>query len=152
MWYVPEKDTIIEHWCGTDLNEALRVWHIAKKAGKDQLTLRSANMGHPPPERFCKIEMVWVGSKREGRWVKTWPVLEKINDKGLFWCPYCREFRKFQRQKWYYIDGKMRRDPRKQGALHCPMCSISHRDFHVRNWNPRAQALYKTEGRSRGSN
>ena len=45
------------------------------------------------------------------------------NDKGLFWCPYCRKFRAFKyvpvlEQRW------------------CEFCHTRERDFHVRACNP----------------
>ena len=46
----------------------------------------------------------------------------KPKGKNIYWCPYCREWRKFGLS----IDS---------GYVTCPLCSISIFDFHVRNEN-----------------
>jgi hypothetical protein len=66
------------------------------------------------------------------------------NRKGIYWCPYCREFRKFQLQHEYYYDGQRIPEPDKRGGLYCPMCGISHRDMHVRRFNPIADRHFLT--------
>lgn len=140
LWYVPKTDTIVRKDCEQDLNAAIRLYELAKKAGKDKPTLLCANFGFPPPEKW---QPHYIYVKRKKKRVPVFKIpMEKANGVGIFWCPYCREFRRFQRQLSFYFDGRMVRDPERKGGLYCPMCGTSHRDFHVRRWNPTASRLY----------
>lgn len=142
---------IMIHDCGNDLQEAMRVYSKLQGVGRRLVTLRSANVGFPPPEKY---QPGWVTRKRKvttkGRTrVKRVPILvvpmNKLNRRGIFWCPYCREMRKFQEQGGFYIEGV--RVP--EGGLYCPICGVSHRDFHVRKWNPIAERYYVNQGSGR---
>lgn len=147
-------ETIISHRCGNDLDEAIRVYHLVKKAEKPGATLRCDNAGLPPPEKFQRTEWRNIGgkTKKDEKWVRVLVLMEKANNKGIFWCPYCREFRRFGRQLYYYVEGRFARHPNKRGMLACPMCGISHRDYHVRKWNPVAAEFYQRETRRRRGN
>jgi hypothetical protein len=117
LWYVPEKDTIIDKWCGNDLNEALRIYMLAKGKGKKLVTLRSNNVGFPPPEKFQRTEVVNMGSSKDPKWIRVLPLMQKANDRGIFWCPYCREWRKFQKQLSFRYGEKVVPDPSDKGGL-----------------------------------
>lgn len=147
LWYVPEKDTIIRKKCGYDLSEALRIYDMAKRAEKVNVTLRCDNMGFPPPSKWLP-HMVYVAHKevyytpkrkRKTRTIRKAELrvpMDKVNRAGIYWCPYCREMRRFQKQKGFMYDGIWVPDPDRRGGLYCPMCGASHRDTHVRRYNP----------------
>ena len=139
LWYSPKKDKIIEKLCGNDFAEALRVYNLARDGGKQRVTLRSCNVGFPPPESFREIRLIPVEDARgKQKWVRRLVKMVAANKKGIFWCPYCITFRKFEivqirQTEW---------GPEEDESLICPMCGISHRDFHVRKWNPTAARMY----------
>jgi len=160
LWVKDGK--IQRHECGTDLGEAIRVYTLVKgkRAGA---TLRCKNMGFPPPEELQprlvkykqKVELprpkiVRRGGKRyrqthevivkEGRFVP----MKKRNAEGIWWCPYCRELRRFVKKKVIGVpaskNGKVIRF--KEPGMYCPLCGISHRDHNVRKWNPIAIKVF----------
>lgn len=63
--------------------------------------------------------------------------MKLYNQKGVWWCPYCTELRKFKYRKQYTVEGITMPDP----GMYCPLCGISHRDHHVRKHNPAAQMM-----------
>jgi hypothetical protein len=166
LWVKPKGGsyTIIRHEYGNDFTEALRVYNKAKAAGKRMATLRSNNVAFPPPEKYQpyrrqKVEVVNVDKyvKRNGVRTKvnvkrkrlvpyTEIPMEKMNLKGWYWCPYCREMRKFQHQTGFPIGEKSFVDA---PGMYCPLCGVSHRDFSVRRWNPHAWRMYLTETQPR---
>lgn len=148
------KTVIIRKDCD-DLTEAVKLYNKVVAAGRSNPTLLSANVGFPPPVKFQRKEWRCLNpgeAKSKQKWVKVLVIMEKANYKGIFWCPYCREFRRFGGQKFYYVEGRFARHPNKRGMLACPMCGISHRDYHVRNWNPMAAEFYLRESRRRRGN
>lgn len=157
LWYAPKKDKIIRHRCGSDLNEALRVYGLAKEGGKSRVTLYCANVGFPPPEKFqphyvqIVVKRLVKGRMRRVRETKYREPMNKANRAGIYWCPYCREFRRFQKQDGFFYDGQWVPDPDSRGGLYCPMCGVSHRDMHVRRWNPIADRHYLTSTRGRST-
>lgn len=161
LWYNPDKDTIKRIPCGNDLNEAIRVFSLAK-GKREMVTLRCDNYGWPPPKKYQPHSVYVVTQEKyqtpRGKWkyrekrvARAVVPLEKANRKGIYWCPYCREMRRFQLQHKFYIDGRMVPDPDRRGGLYCPMCGVSHRDFHVRRWNPLADRHYLTGSTGRRS-
>lgn len=50
------------------------------------------------------------------------PPKDYVQKRGTWWCPYCREGRKFVR------DGSV-------GVKRCEVCGISENDFYVRQMN-----------------
>lgn len=155
LWETENGKGIFRKDFGSDLSEAVRIYTMACKAGKPKATLYCPNSGFPPPEKFQKERWRCLNpeaSVSKQKWVRVLVLMEAANNKGIFWCPYCREFRRFGLQTHYYVDGIWAPHPNKRGMLACPMCGISHRDFHVRNWNPRASGFYRNETRrKRGS-
>lgn len=145
------KDKVIEKTCGSDLMEAVRIYNLAREAGKPNATLRCMNVGFPPPEKYAPG---WVTVKRkkkvrgkmrvvqEEKFVEP---LAKLNNHGWWWCPYCMQMRKFEHQDGFLMDGRYVAAP----GEYCPICGVSDRDAHVRKWNPRAKILYVQNNTSR---
>lgn len=118
--------------CAHDLVEALRIYEMVKNAGRKNVTLRCKNFGFAPPTKLQPHEVV----VKKKRYLKV--PLKKLNAEGIWWCPYCMKLRRFKRSNNFGIAGVVVREVRHV----CPMCGISHRDHHVRKWNPVAQRLY----------
>lgn len=150
LWVVPTDGgyRIIQHECGNDLGEAVRLYSKVVAAGKRFPTLRSDNVGFPPPEQLRPYtarvrNKLWVKGKRQKgvykyKFVDRVP-MAKRNRVGVWWCPYCRELRRFQQLGAFMIEGVP--VPDKDGH-YCPICGVSHRDWHVRKWNPVAYRLF----------
>jgi hypothetical protein len=151
--------SIRQHLCEDDLNEALRVMRVLEKAGRKGVTLHSDNVGFPPPEKYrphtvYKRKKVKVLRKGKERWMlktseRRVVPMKKLNAREWWWCPYCRKMRKFQMQRAFPVEGVV--VPEREYGMYCPMCGISHRDFHVRRWNPKAAELYFRMGMTRRS-
>lgn len=155
IWWNRKKKHFSVMPFGNDLAGAEALYAKVAAAGKPFATLRSCNVGFPPPEKYrpyvkqmVKKERVRV--RRKGRHVTrikrtivdvdVTPMIE-VNLKGVWWCPYCRQMRKFRKQDGmtltdrgheYYLDG---------AVFCCPVCRISHMNHHVRKWNPTAQKM-----------
>lgn len=143
---------IVEFPFENDLRGALELY-VKAKGKKPFATLRCANVGFPPPEKYRPYERAVVKRvKRDGRTIKikdytTVEPMGTLNLRGMWWCPYCREFRKFQHQDGFHFHGQ----PIYVEGVHCPICGISHRDHHVRKWNPQAQTIPFKLGARRAS-
>lgn len=156
MIWVKSDGTLKQVRCGFDFSKALKIYTLAVKQQKRAATLRSDNVGFPPPLKFADTMLVPIGrSKRTRKIVHKRVLIEppqyqtkmrKLNIRGVFWCPYCIKPRKFTRRKGYYVDNVWCEDPR----LCCPVCNISHRDGHVARFNPIAVELAFRQGRTRG--
>lgn len=154
LWLVKKpgrKPYLIEKEFGSDLVEALRIRDLALAAGKKFVTLRSMNVGFPPPERLRPHYETQVTGykvvKRKGKKYKkkvtaeVWVIpMGDLNAEGKWWCPYCMKLRRFELRDGYGVD-----DP----AYHCQICNISSRDWHVRKWNPAANRFYTHPPRKR---
>jgi hypothetical protein len=128
---------IFRHECGNDLDEAIRVYTLVLNSSKRRLaTLRSDNVGYPPPDKWHPH----VVYKKKGKFRKPVKVdpMKKWNRKGWWWCPYCRHLRRFQYQSGFYLFGRYIAED----GYYCPLCGISHRDMHVRRWNPLGSRIY----------
>jgi hypothetical protein len=156
MWLVVKDGdySIIDKDMDNDLSEAIRLYTKAKAAGKKFATLRCRNVGFAPAERFRPYvarvrDKRWIRGKRQKgvtkyKFVTKVPML-KLNRKGIFWCPYCREMRKFQDQSAFFFEGIIVDAP----GIYCPICGVSHRDWHVRKWNPIAKRMWVDETNTR---
>lgn len=155
LWIKPKGDgdyRIIRKEFGNDLGAALDLYQRVVRAGKRLPTLRSNNVGFPPPERYRPYDARvrdkrWKKGKRQPgitkfKWVVRVP-MRTLNRKGTWWCPYCREMRRFQQQGGFYIDGVIVPSE----GYYCPLCGVSHRDIHVRRWNPLAQRIYMEQAK-----
>lgn len=160
IWWNKKKKRFTVMPFGDDLAEAEALYRQVVQAAKPFATLRCCNVGFPPPEKYrpyTHTERVRTGTKIVKRSVKgkvkryrkvvykeveheVIPMIE-VNLKGVWWCPYCRQLRKFRKQDGmtlsdrghdYYLDGTV---------YCCPVCRITHRNHHVRKWNPQAQKM-----------
>lgn len=136
-WIVRKKGklVVVEKEFGDDLTSALRLYMKAKNAEKPFATLICKNVGWPPPvalRPYDRWEVVKRDGKKYKRKVHEVP-LDIRNGEGVFWCPYCRELRTFRRYAEFRGS--------KHVVLKCPICGISHRDHHVRKWNPLAARM-----------
>jgi hypothetical protein len=121
----------------------MRIYWAAKKAEKPFATLRCKNVGFPPPPKYqvqdkLKKRYVWKGGKKKiDRYYVTVDPMLTVNERGIWWCPYCREMRKFLKQGGFrYEDVYV-----SEGGKHCPICGTSHRDYWVRKFNPAARSM-----------
>lgn len=157
IWVVVKKGKKKLFWkeFDTDLNSAVALYCKAKAAGKPLVTLRCANVAFPPPDKYLPTKVkVKVRLKKpvEGKKFRikyrTKHLLAELNERGICWCPYCREFRRFDRQAGYRFEGIYVEEP----GWHCPICQISHRNHHVRKYNPSMRvSLARRTRRSGGS-
>lgn len=156
LWVVPGKKTyrVVRKECENDLAEAIRIYTKVVEAGKKFPTLRCNNAGFPPPERF----QPYVAKVKDKRWIKgkrqrgitkykfvTRIPLKKLNNKGIYWCPYCREMRRFRQQTGFVYEGIYVGSP----GIYCPICGTSYRDFYVRRWNPICHRIWANETSTR---
>lgn len=125
---------------GYDLAEAMRIRDLVKAAGRSGVTLRCCNMGFPPPEKLQARTITFDAPKLvRGKRVMSVRLnpMRKRNAQGVWWCPYCMQLRRFVKRKGFTVDGIHVPEP----GMHCPMCNISHRDWHVQRWNPIAARI-----------
>jgi hypothetical protein len=158
LWAVPDGHTysIVRKDFEHDLDGAMDLYMRAKAAGKRLATLMSPNCAFAPPKKYLPytrraVELREVKVLRKGRQVtrkkkvlvtKDIIPMEGLNRKGIFWCPYCREMRKFQMQSGMTTtEGNWMEAP----GLYCPMCGVSHRLMPVRQYNPHANRLYVSQ-------
>lgn len=163
-WVVPKKHGPVKKWYivvrdfGDDLQGAVELYTKVKALGRSHVTLRCKNSAFPPPE---ELRPRWVKKKkrvevmRRGRKRLVLRIVDvyrnpmkRRNREGIWWCPYCREFREFvYSYELPYIHppipalrgfGNGRPEP-SDDQLHCPMCLISTQNHHVRKWNPLAE-------------
>lgn len=86
---------------------------LEAKGGKvKQITLACDNYGFPPPDKYINK-------------------MDKVNDKGIHWCPFCMQMRKFEVSEPFV--GEVQHD---YAGYYCPFCEISHRNELVRRYNP----------------
>lgn len=132
MWVKREKgkNRIIAIDFEDDLVGAMELFEKARKGKKPLATLRCKNVGFPPPEKYYDRMVAY-------------------NHKGVWWCPYCMQLRRFEGRHWSSVDDMVFATD--EVAYCCPMCDISHRDHHVIKYNPIARRLRDGNKRKRGS-
>lgn len=148
MWVIVHKGKkhikVIE--CDQNLPEAMRIYNLAKQGGRKMVTLRCKNVGFPPPPKYIDDEILTIRKgKHKGKRVKrqTHPpvYLHKmgaLNVKGVWWCPYCMELRKFElRQGFETRTGQYVA----QKGFYCQMCDIPHTNHYVSKYNPMSMRL-----------
>ena len=141
MW-LGKNGYIVEKDFGIDLTGAIEAYMTLKVAKKKWVTLRSKNVGFPPPPRIAEREdITWKIVRRKGKRYRMKVVeivnaMHEHNIQGDWWCPYCRELRKFVRAE-------------DEVNLMCPVCEVTTRDFHVRNYNPNAIVVSQVNQRRR---
>src|SRR5213082_95133 len=100
MWL--GKRGIVEKKFDTDFGGALEAYVTLRRSGKKLVTLRSCNVGFPPPDHITHHEIVsWEIVRRKGKRFKKQVVTEvdlmmEYNEKGTWWCPYCITLRPFK--------------------------------------------------------
>lgn len=145
------KKGLVRKDVGQDFGEGLRIHALLKSNGRKLVTLRCKNVGFPPPERITAHPVVTYERVRRRRGGKTVYLRKKtityvnrmheLNDKGIWWCPYCILLRPFKlKREW-------------TGRVHmvCPVCGINERNFHVRQHNPKAIIVEYSRRRRRAS-
>lgn len=158
MWVVVkngEKRIICKEF-DHDFVSAVGLYVKVKQAGKKMCTLRCCNVAYSPPESYRDVEPIY--GKKKGKVIVigerlTEPPsfshkMDRLNDQGVWWCPYCMQLRRFEKRAWYELDDRMVADDPK---YYCPMCDISHSDRNVQKYNPIAQNLMNRK-KSRGRN
>lgn len=151
------KNVIICHEFENDFSGALALY-LKVKGKRPLVTLRSCNVGFPPPEKYRPhtVDQKKVvghkvvkrnGRKKRVRIVRTEEVdvvpMQELNLKGIWWCPYCREMRKFQHYDGFDTSSmnvlRVKKDMFVPApGMYCPICWINQNDSHVRRWNPQA--------------
>lgn len=140
MWIAVKgnKRRLIRKDFGDDYASAHALYLKAHDAGKPFHTLACVNMGFAPPAELRPYTKTMRGRDRRTRRIRTVEVevqpLKDLNREGKLWCPYCRELRPFTLKSGFMV-GDIRVS---EFGFHCPICKISHRDHHVRLWNPTA--------------
>lgn len=160
-----KRKVIREHDCVNDLTEALRVYLLVKKAERPMATLRCNNVGFPPPLKFrpkeVKLKQKRVNGKGKVEVTKIVMPMVAVNDAGYTWCPYCREFRRFEKvtTKKQKVEGTYHNQqvtwvmPRTEEAdYRCPMCSIGTSNPHVQRYNPGLVRVAKRTRTTKGKN
>lgn len=151
IWWSKKGKRFIVKTFDNDLASAQALFMRVKELRAPFATLRCTNVGFPPPEQYRPYMKKFVKRERVKRKGKTRikrtiiereiVPMEGINLKGVWWCPYCCQMRKFRRLdgmnyhhggETYYLDGTV---------YACPVCEITHTNHHVRKWNPHAQRM-----------
>lgn len=147
IWWSRKGKRFIVKEFGDDLASAEDLYLRVRSLGAPFVTLRCCNVGFPPPEKYRPYIKKMVRKERVRRKIKRTiveieviPMIE-VNLKGVWWCPYCRQMRKFRR-----LDGMTYEDQSgsyylKGVVYSCPVCRITHTNHHVRKWNPQAQKM-----------
>lgn len=98
-----------------------------KRVGKEFKSFKKARKWARKAKRDERIDSSTVVSKRKGfgppSKIEDLDLI-RLNQKGVLWCPYCRNFREFEYLPW------------KNGVC-CPICHIPDWDFHVHKNNPK---------------
>lgn len=147
------KGKRIEKVFGEDWQGALDLYVKAKAAKKVGATLIPMNYSIDPPAELQPHEVQKVrksivtrrGKRRVKKEVLTVLItpLRKLNAEGIWWCPHCGKLRKFEFKRSIKHEGKNFPEP----GYYCPICTIGHKAWPVRRWNPVAVKLYDSPGR-----
>jgi hypothetical protein len=124
MWVGKGKRIIVKEF-DEDLVGAIELYMLVKKAKKPMATLRCCNVGFRPPDKYYDKMVAY-------------------NKQGVWWCPYCMELRRFEKCLHAFDDfgDAYAIDP----EYRCPMCDITHTDWHVIRYNPVAKRLRDRRG------
>ena len=158
LWVV-KGPRIIVHDCGHNFVEALALYEKVKRAGRKMPTLRCKNVPFPPPDKYADHRPTYKYKKVKGKWrrvlkngnpvVDGWELIEPRQYlvrmrhynvlKDAWWCPYCMQFRHFERRMGFVSDETDQ--VVELDALYCPLCDIPHINVGVRRYNPLAGEL-----------
>lgn len=145
--WIGERGGKVRKKFGPNLVEAQRLYLKARDAGKKGVTLRCTNVGFPPPEKYLPREVIVTRrvNGRKKRFKKTIVPMKAANARGIWWCPYCMEMRRFETVDGFTYDGIRVEEKRHV----CPVCEINVTDVRVREYNPMAaQVEFSLRGRS----
>lgn len=148
LWVVVKKGKpkIMEYDFEGDLMGAVALYTKVKSANRRFATLRCANVGFPPPEKYLPYvekRKVKIGGHTKIKEFDVTPMVT-LNLKGIIWCPYCMQLRKPQYQDGFVHEGIHVPEE----GTHCPICGVSHRDGQMRRWNPAIRIPTKRTRRS----
>lgn len=152
IWVHPKKPELVRKPFEHDLQGAIDLYTRLKLAKRRGVTLRCMNMGFPPPDDLADREVVTIRHPTTGRKVRGKRIMEprqylvrmgKLNARGIWWCPYCRQKRRFVKRRGFRVNGIWVGEEQ----LCCPVCKASDRDWHVRRYNPLATNLEMRGGR-----
>ena len=142
--WVGKKGGIVHKVYDEDFGGALEHYTKLKAAGRKGVTLRSMNVGFPPPKRLTNaVREKWVVVTKRGKRYKKRVeyevnLMSDLNAKGIYWCAYCIQLRRF-------ID----KSSRNQILFECPVCDISNYNWHIKRWNPAAKTVEFRNQRSK---
>lgn len=112
-------------------------------AGRKDVTLRCKNYGFPPPQKYQPREVIVRRGRKRVRGINR--PMKGLNQRGIFWCPYCRKMRRFKTVSGFRVDGIKVEEKRHV----CPVCRINVSDHHVKKHNPMAVRIeWDLRGRS----
>lgn len=148
QWVGPTSGKLLFKEFDDDFQRAIEWYARLKEAKAKNVTLRSMNVGFPPPKRITQHEETKI-IKKNGKKIRrttTINLMQQFNQEGAWWCPYCIKMRRFKRKITHQAI-----------VMVCPACGISSRDGHVKRHNPyaavvemrRHQIRTKTNGRQR---
>jgi hypothetical protein len=150
LWINPHTKKIERKPFGADHSGAVKLYARVVKAGRKGVTLRCMNMGFPPPDQYADREEVIIklpgGKAQKGKRMITPQVylqrMGALNLRGIWWCPFCCELRKFVYRKGFRLDGRFVAKP----MMCCPICHISQENWHVKRYNPSATLMEYRDG------
>lgn len=158
MWVVKGPRIIVKEF-EDNLAEALELYDKARKAGKKMVTLRCANVGFPPPDKYADHEPIYKTRRRKGKQRRVLkngePVIigyelieprvyqERMRHlnvlKGIWWCPYCMKLRSFDHRIGFVSD--LSDTVVEADGYYCPLCDIPHWNHKVQEYNPLAREI-----------
>lgn len=131
-----------------DFGKAIETYAKLQAAGKQLVTLRSCNVGFAPPDRITHHERTTYkavmrgGKKYKKKVTEIIDLMPALNRKGVWWCPYCIQLRRFDQDRAY----------RAEVVMKCPVCEITNYNWHVKRWNPVAKTIeFRATRRKRGT-
>lgn len=144
FWYSRKKKKYVRKRFGDDFYAALKFYELRRETNYNA-TLHVDNHSFPPPSRITAYERVdWKVVVRNGRRYKkkvvtTVNLMNEYNTKGIWWCGYCIQLRRF-----------VQIDTDKGPEMYCPVCIASHRIN--KRYNPKAITLemHKAQRRTNG--
>lgn len=158
LWVNPRTKRIERKPFGHDHSGAVKLYARVKAAGRTGVTLRACNVGFPPPDKYADREEVIVtvkGKRMKGKRIIQPPVyvtrMGELNLRGIWWCPYCCELRRFvfkkgtraveSKGKYHNQTVVWKMPASSEARMACPMCGVDHADWHVKRYNPSAQMM-----------
>lgn len=134
FWYSEKKKRFVRKRFYEDLGKAIQFYTM--KQGLPGLTLHTDNHGYPPPTRITEhVHEKWIvveqgGKRYKKRVTETVNLMAEYNRKGIWWCPYCIQLRRFKLTE-------AERGP----EMFCPVCGCGNHLSDVRRHNPQASVI-----------